>query len=174
MFNTLPANPFPPSSEQMGAGGGSAYELPTASADTLGGVKVGSNLSIADGVLSAPAPYSPVNYSTTEVDTGVKWIDGKPIYRRVVNIGALPDNSTKTITLGLSIDTLIKLFGSVKASNAGFLTLPFASFDSGGAYSTWLSIDGNGDLVVTDNAAFGTADYTGHCVIEYTKSESEV
>ena len=32
---------------------GEAYTLPTASADTLGGVKVGANLSIADGVLSA-------------------------------------------------------------------------------------------------------------------------
>ena len=32
---------------------GPAYTLPTASADTLGGVKVGSGLSIADGVLSA-------------------------------------------------------------------------------------------------------------------------
>ena len=33
--------------------GGGSYTLPTASADTLGGVKVGANLSIADGVLSA-------------------------------------------------------------------------------------------------------------------------
>ena len=32
---------------------GPAYTLPTASADTLGGVKVGANLSITDGVLSA-------------------------------------------------------------------------------------------------------------------------
>ena len=32
---------------------GEAYTLPTASADTLGGVKVGANLSITDGVLSA-------------------------------------------------------------------------------------------------------------------------
>ena len=31
---------------------GGSYELPVASADTLGGVKVGSGLSIADGVLS--------------------------------------------------------------------------------------------------------------------------
>jgi hypothetical protein len=35
--------------------GGGSYTLPTASADTLGGVKVGANLSIADGVLSAEA-----------------------------------------------------------------------------------------------------------------------
>lgn len=37
-----------------GGGGGGGYVLPTASADTLGGVKVGENLSIdGDGVLSA-------------------------------------------------------------------------------------------------------------------------
>ena len=42
-------------------GGGSEYTLPTASASTLGGVKVGSGLTITDGVLSAdgvtPAAY---------------------------------------------------------------------------------------------------------------------
>ena len=36
-----------------GSGGGSEYTLPVASAETLGGVKIGSGLSIADGVLSA-------------------------------------------------------------------------------------------------------------------------
>ena len=34
-------------------GGGGSYTLPTASASTLGGVKVGSGLTITDGVLSA-------------------------------------------------------------------------------------------------------------------------
>ena len=36
-----------------GGGGGDSYTLPTASASTLGGVKVGSGLTITDGVLSA-------------------------------------------------------------------------------------------------------------------------
>jgi len=36
-----------------GGGGGGSYTLPTASASTLGGVKVGSGLTITDGVLSA-------------------------------------------------------------------------------------------------------------------------
>lgn len=52
MFNTIPNNPFPPSSASAG-GGGSSYVLPVASADTLGGVKVGDGLEITDGVLSA-------------------------------------------------------------------------------------------------------------------------
>ena len=44
-----------------GGEGGGSYTLPTASADTLGGIKVGSGLTITDGVLSAdgvtPAAY---------------------------------------------------------------------------------------------------------------------
>ena len=43
------------------SGGGGSYTLPTASASTLGGVKVGSGLTITEGVLSAdgitPAAY---------------------------------------------------------------------------------------------------------------------
>ena len=44
-----------------GEGGGGSYTLPTASADTLGGIKVGNGLTITNGVLSAngvtPAAY---------------------------------------------------------------------------------------------------------------------
>ena len=49
-YNTIPFNPFPPSTEQKG----NNFELPIANADSLGGVKVGSGLSInpETGVLS--------------------------------------------------------------------------------------------------------------------------
>lgn len=52
-YNTLPYNPFPPSTEQKG-NSGSSYVLPISSSETLGGVKVGSGLSIdaETGVLS--------------------------------------------------------------------------------------------------------------------------
>ena len=36
-----------------GSGGGGSYSLPTASSSVLGGIKVGANLTITDGVLSA-------------------------------------------------------------------------------------------------------------------------
>ena len=43
-----------------------AYNLPKASAQTLGGIKVGNNLSIdADGVLSADLDFAPSNLATT-------------------------------------------------------------------------------------------------------------
>jgi hypothetical protein len=44
---------FTSASVGSGGGGGSSYSLPTATASTLGGIKVGTNLSISNGVLSA-------------------------------------------------------------------------------------------------------------------------
>ena len=35
-------------------------------------------------------------YSTNETVIG-KWIDGKPLYRKVINFGSLPNNSTKNV-----------------------------------------------------------------------------
>lgn len=53
-YNTFPPNPFPPNSENVGSGGVDPYVLPVASAEMLGGVKVGENLTIDEnGVLSA-------------------------------------------------------------------------------------------------------------------------
>ena len=147
-YNTFPKNPFPPNSEDYG-GGGSSYELPIASAETLGGVKVGTGLSINSetGSLSNsnPTPYSLpiasaetlggvkvgtglsiedgvisannqlVDYSTNEVDTGIKWIDNKEIYRIVkpYESSLIVSNSTWTAaSLNIPrISTLISAYG---------------------------------------------------------------
>ena len=110
MFNTLPANPYPPSSEQMGAGGGGSYVLPTASADTLGGVKVGNNLSINNGVLSAPDPTPAYVLPTASAETlgGVK-------VGNDLNIG-----SDGTLNVLCTIPTLDKYNFSVNGEN-GFV-----------------------------------------------------
>lgn len=141
-FNTFPQNPFPPNSEEAK---GKQYELPIASANVLGGVKVGNNLTIdANGALSAPAP-SPaytlpnasaetlggvkvgsglsiddngvlsannqlVNYSTTEQATGQKWIDGKDIYQKTVELDTttqINPTAWTTITSGAGMDKLL-------------------------------------------------------------------
>jgi len=41
-----------------GSGGGGSYTLPTASSTVLGGVKIGSNITITNGVISVAAPFS--------------------------------------------------------------------------------------------------------------------
>lgn len=52
----------------------------------------------------------PGNYTATEQDTGYTWIDGKKIYKRTVNFGALPNGTNKTVPLNIeNLDTYIKL-----------------------------------------------------------------
>ena len=56
------------------SGGGGSYTLPAATADKLGGIKVGSGLTITDGVLSATGitPAEAQDDSTASSYTGLK------------------------------------------------------------------------------------------------------
>lgn len=53
-----------------------------------------------------------MDYSTNEVNTGAKWIDGSAIYKKTINFGALPNNTSKTVAHGISnIANVIKIEG---------------------------------------------------------------
>lgn len=61
-------------------GGGSTYELPVASASTLGGVKVGSGLSIeSDGTMSASGESGGGVFVVTFTQTGIDDQSGYPV-----------------------------------------------------------------------------------------------
>lgn len=172
MFNTLPANPFPPSSEQMGAGGGGgSYVLPVASADTLGGVKVGDNLSIDDGVLSAPTPYTPPAYSTTPVKVG-KWIDGRDVYCVVYDAIALTNNVEVVVDANFGTNKDVLAFNCVTriASGTGKIQRPIQSMVAAGNDYTYpyVYIDSL-NIIVHGNWTGETA-----TLIIYYVEESEV
>lgn len=67
----------------------------------------------------------PVQYSTTEQDTGKTWIDGKPIYRKTVSttVTTYTDSTgdkrefALALLAGSSLGTLIKSYGEVKMNN---------------------------------------------------------
>lgn len=71
-------------------GGSGSYELPIASAETLGGIKIGENLTITeDGTLNAEASGSAilspgaVIYDEQERIVG-RWSDGRPVYQKTI------------------------------------------------------------------------------------------
>ena len=92
------------------AAGGGGYVLPVASASTLGGIKVGNNLSIdADtGVLSATGG-APVNYSTTEQQIGT-WIDGKPLYKKTYSFNLPTTAGNQDIVIDSAIANMDNIF----------------------------------------------------------------
>lgn len=59
----------------VGSGGEGSYTLPTAAADTLGGVKVGARLTITDGVLSADVQTGGESTTVGDGTTG-PYLDG--------------------------------------------------------------------------------------------------
>ena len=64
-------------------------------------------------------------YSTNETVIG-KWIDGRPIYRKVIDLGALPNESTFRIPHNIdNLDRIISMRGMAKSPNQNLL-LPFS------------------------------------------------
>lgn len=67
------------------------------------------------------------NYSTSEVDTKVKWIDGKPIYKKTVNCGAGPNNTSKSVAHGISNLKRVIRFEGYGYDGSACIPLQFAS-----------------------------------------------
>lgn len=112
-------------------GGGGGYVLPTATDERLGGIKVGAGLSVEeDGTLNANAtPYTPPAYSTSEVNTGVKWIDNRDIFRKVIDFGELPKSTSKSVGSGLENVTVIDIRGIAVKAEAS-IPLPYATTEN--------------------------------------------
>ena len=144
---------------------GSSYVLPVASAETLGGVKVGDNLTVEeDGTLNAADPYSPPEYSTTVFDTGKKWIDGKNLFCKVVDLGNLPNATSKSVSAGLSDYDVVMIDGWYNGATVSnlFNLVSLVNF----AY------DVLSDSVVV-NVSSDLSAYTGMAIIYCTEKESE-
>lgn len=110
---------------------------------------------------------NPESYSTTEVKTDRVWIDNKPIYKKVISIGNLPNNDAKSVSIGyLSTEiTVVKLEGIAIYSNG--ITLPMPNVSSVGLEQVKLTINGNGEVVVQTYNDRTSA--IGYVTLEYTK-----
>lgn len=106
------------------AGGGGTLE--PATAETLGGVKVGNGLNVtSDGMLSVAG----VDYSTNEQLTGRKDIDGKNIYSKSFTVESLPNTTDLGFNHGITnIHRLVKLYGTAQnADKTSFFPLPYVA-----------------------------------------------
>ena len=108
------------------------------------------------------------DYSTNETKLANKWIDGKPIYRKVVDFGALPNADAKTVAHNISnVDTFIYVNGVAKKSDHTAIPVnyinPMAINNSIGLY-----VDSTNVTIITTN---DLRDYANTYVfLEYTKT----
>lgn len=108
------------------------------------------------------------SYSTEEHPTGAKWIDGKPIYRKVVDCGALPDTASKSVAHNITnIGTIIKVSGTASRTGAT-IPLPYVSTETNVNVSIALYVTPQ-NVIIQD--FYNMTDYTStYVILEYTKT----
>lgn len=107
------------------------------------------------------------SYSTTEIDIGKTWIDGKPIYRKVINFGALPNNTTKQVAHGISNLGWIVNISGVSYDTNSYILLPYIGISS---VSKSVNLYANATNVIVITGEDKTNYTTTYVIVEYTKS----
>lgn len=118
-------------------------------------------------------------YSTTEMKTGQQWIDGKEIYRKVIDTGALPNATTKNVAHGIVGMTKILGIRGMASDGTTQHTLPRAegalqAVDEGGVATYTITADCVELAVTATNIVLKTvtnlsAFTASHVVVEYVK-----
>lgn len=102
-------------------------------------------------------------YSTTEVNTGKTWIDGKPIYRKIIRA---VKNQTGTLQIASGIDAIVSYSGLVRTFAGNRVPMPY--YDSSGMFiSVTVGSTGLAYVISPDNV-YGNG--TVEVCIEYTKA----
>lgn len=104
------------------------------------------------------------DFSTTEVNTGIKWIDGKPIYRKTFQTTSPSTANSATVVqdvTSLNIDTVVNISG-----NLG--TIPMNWYlDLNSHVTTWVNGVKTGIVMNVGSSSVNTS---CNITIEYTKS----
>ena len=101
---------------------------PPLSADNLNAIQ--TNTENAIGVVQDKVDsLEPLLISSLSEQVVGEWIDGKPLYRKVINFGAGPNNTTRSVAHNITnLKKIIHLSGFGQSTlNNGGITLPHAS-----------------------------------------------
>ena len=105
------------------------------------------------------------NYSTTEEIIGT-WLN-KPLYRKVIDFGALPNNSSKSVLHGITNrDKIVNIHGySYRSTDDTYITLPYSAT---GTQNVACYVNGSNVITITyqDRRNFAVS----YIVLEYTKT----
>lgn len=101
------------------------------------------------------------DYSTEEINTGKKWINGKPIYRAVVEFGNLPNNTEKRIDIDINNIEYIILMDGLVLNDA--IASPFRQ------YISYIYVD-KGQKKLGIGTSQDHSNLLADIILEYTKT----
>ena len=109
-----------------------------------------------------------LSYSTEEIKTGGKWIDGKPIYRKAYYRSETTPFKFDSMTLEsgfAATKNLIKVDATVKLNNDNVVTLPY--IDASDTLELFITPSGNLNTFTINNV-YNVYWYS--IIVEYTKT----
>lgn len=108
------------------------------------------------------------SYSTTETLTGGTWIDGKPIYRKVIENNTVSGSGWQTlISSGFeSVKTMVKIYGILYTNDGYIISLPWG--ETSYAISVRFNTTNKKIYIKMESTAFYNRPYK--LVFEYTKT----
>lgn len=105
-------------------------------------------------------------YSTSETLTNKVWIDGKPIYRKVIDFGALPNAGTKSVHTYLSNVRMVNVEVVAVNYTNGYVN-PIPLMTSAQNVSYYIDMLNNDQIYVTSTV--DKSMYSAYFILEYIK-----
>ena len=114
-------------------------------------------------------------YSPNEQPTGGIWIDGRPVYRKTISMGAMPAGQSKEFSIGIpsgSLGDVISICGMVQPDGGDYwLPLPHVDTGSIGTWGINIEIANiKADAKISVGMGSSRACERGFVTIEYTKN----
>lgn len=135
--------------------------------DNLNSTSTKDALSAYQGKVLNDTKKDVFTYSTNEQWTGEYWIDGKKIYTKTLNIGALPNNNVKTMDLGYAATDVcvIDFKGFARGSSGLTLFFPHSAGNTQEPIQVYFNADGQVAVrTYNDRSAF-----TSYVTVKYIK-----
>lgn len=175
------ASPVPPNDSAIrtaitadGASGTTAYYVVLATVVISNGTTDIVAGDISSGSAAGFFKYG-FDYSLSEIATGCTWIDGKQIYKKTVDLGQCPNQSSKTVTAGITgMDKMIRLEGMAYSNTAVFHFGPSATtfypdtLELGGG--SWYISYQKSDDTITLTTGLDRSNCTAYATVYYTKN----
>ena len=136
------------------SGGGSGYTLPVASSSTLGGVKVGTGLSITEnGVLSATGGSGGGGITISTTETAIGTYNGQTLYSKIVPCSvstSLTANSWDMIGNYSGLGTIRSAYLD-RVYNSNNVTMPIMAFWNAGNEALSVCTFANAEVTANDS-----------------------
>lgn len=112
-----------------------------------------------------------MSYSTDEVNTGKKWIDGNTIYRKVLIATLQTNEEVLELTVSHQIKSLVSVKGLLSKENTDFV-IPYCFIDGSTVFQIYTYCYGANLFIIprSSDGTYFTAGCVVRAIVEYTKT----